>query len=704
METTNINPSITNGRRSLLLVSSWWLLCFATWPSTMCNAESMYIFSVDRFPACFDFHSHLETEIGITLVSTTTNSSFLFFKKNLFYPTIPLIRSTSVLSNRTQLNVSHKESRYFQAIFDDTGVETDVTITPVPGEGHHVSMSLVFTKENPHVVNIFEVFVRLNQASPFFCPHAIISKREFRFDDLAADGQHQSMKINRSPVNQEKHRRKRRSVTTTDVKREFRIYDLAADGLHQSMKINRFPVNHEQHRRKRRSVSISAKTDRTYNIELYVVMDHTLYMLFNKDTDALMARSRDIVNQLDTIFRRHRIRVHLVGVEIWSKGDRIDFTKNSGHVLSRFSRYSALERFAKADHVHFLSGRNNYFEEGVVGKAYHDMMCSITHSAGFTTDSPVHNVKRAALIMAHEMGHSLGMLHDELNCACAESHACIMSAYVPTLTPRFFSSCSLDRLNKYLVSFKSKCMLNKPTETVLHNVINKRCGNNIVDQGEECDCGDPYFCKNPCCNPWTCRYTREGSQCFEGGCCTKDCKLKAPDTVCRNVTNYDGESSCDLTDHCNGLTPDCPNIHKENGISCTSGGICYDGECRSHQYQCEKLWGKGAKRAHVECYKRINRAGRWFGHCGSTSEGKKHFPCSVQNTMCGVLQCTDRPTTYPLIGWRTGYGETTLTAFGYKCQMAQYGVGGRGEQEPCKLRVSLSFYTFDNHQHYNYRD
>ena len=445
---------------------------------------------------------------------------------------------------------------------------------------------------------------------------------------------------------------------------------------------------------KQQTAIAEIKTDRTYNIELYVVMDHTLYMLFNKDTDALMARSRDIVNQVDTIFRRHHLRVHLVGVEIWSKGDRIDFKGDSSSVLQQFNKY-AMEntRFDGADHVHLITGYHP-FDDDVVRLAYVAQMCSLHHSTGFSTDSVHRHIRLTGLIMAHELGHSLGMRHDRGGCSCVDNTGCIMSPSVIYPIARYFSACSIQDLQSRMDSFKSYCIINKPT--VLLN-ISKRCGNNIVDKGEECDCGDPYFCKNPCCNPWTCRYTREGSQCFEGGCCTKDCKLKAADTVCRNTKDADSESdsSCDLPDLCDGQSAICANTYKEDLSMCDDAqGACRKGNCKSHRLQCKLMWGGEATTivAHLQCFQELNQRGNASGNCGPTLVGYK--ACHTNDTFCGKLYCQNMGDfRFPTVGWSRGYKVIRLQVdtVEHQCVLANIDSGRSQPDQSIKQNFLTNF-------------
>ncbi|KAA8583682.1 hypothetical protein FQN60_014890, partial [Etheostoma spectabile] len=86
--------------------------------------------------------------------------------------------------------------------------------------------------------------------------------------------------------------------------------------------------------------------------------------------------------------------------------------------------------------------------------------------------------------------------------------------------PTVFSTCSKKDLAASLEKGVGMCLDNMPEVKVLYG--GQKCGNGYVEEGEECDCGEPEECMNPCCNATTC--TLKGDAvCAHGQCC-EDCR------------------------------------------------------------------------------------------------------------------------------------------------------------------------------------
>jgi hypothetical protein len=117
-----------------------------------------------------------------------------------------------------------------------------------------------------------------------------------------------------------------------------------------------------------------------------------------------------------------------------------------------------------------------------------------------------------------------------------------------------------------------------------------QCGNGIVEEGEECDCGGAQGCgSNACCDPTTCKF-KNGAVCDDGNeeCC-RSCQFAPANTVCRAST---GE--CDPAENCLGTAAACPpDIKAKDKTPCGADKKlkCASGHCTSRDLQCKTLMG-----------------------------------------------------------------------------------------------------------------
>ncbi|XP_063814703.1 disintegrin and metalloproteinase domain-containing protein 8 [Pseudophryne corroboree] len=400
-------------------------------------------------------------------------------------------------------------------------------------------------------------------------------------------------------------------------------------------------------------------------VELFLVVDNTEYLKY-KDIPTLQHRMKEIVNHVDKLYRSLNFRVALIGMEVWTKRDKIVVSPNAGVTLDNFLnwRKKDLLRTKVHDNAQLITGVD--FEGNTVGLATKLAMC--TGDSGAVNQDHSTNPIGAASTLAHEMGHNLGMSHDEdlEGCSCAvsrEKGGCVMSKIVGIVYPKIFSSCSRKDLQTFLSNISPSCLFNVPDSNQLFG--GPVCGNEFVESGEECDCGTPEECTNPCCNATTCRL-KEGAECAQGECC-QQCKIRPVGEMCRKR-----KGECDLPEYCSGNSAQCPeDAFQENGASCASGSsYCYNGDCPSLAQQCKALWGSDAQVAPDTCF-RSNIHGNKHLHCKKTEHGFQG--CRAKDAKCGRIHCI-RGTEFPI----TNNKYMMKLQGGQECKVAEVADEERG--------------------------
>ncbi|ELR05157.1 hypothetical protein VC83_03800 [Pseudogymnoascus destructans] len=215
------------------------------------------------------------------------------------------------------------------------------------------------------------------------------------------------------------------------------------------------------------------------------------------------------------------------------------------------------------------------------------------------------------LVIAHEVGHTFGAVHDCDSTTCADGKTVAAQQCCPlsknscsaggkyVMNPSTgvgitnFSPCSIGNICSAIggQSVKTNCLTsnrNVPT------ITGSQCGNGIVEMGEDCDCGGATGCgDNPCCNPTTCKFkTQNNAVCDPSNedCCLSTCQFATQGTICRAST-----SDCDPQETCSGTAASCPaDTHADEGSSCGASGdglTCASGQCTSRDKQCKTLMG-----------------------------------------------------------------------------------------------------------------
>ncbi|KAM7018754.1 disintegrin and metalloproteinase domain-containing protein 9 isoform 1-T1 [Tautogolabrus adspersus] len=383
-------------------------------------------------------------------------------------------------------------------------------------------------------------------------------------------------------------------------------------------------IHHRQHSRMKRAI-----LHQTHYVELLLVVDNDRFNYMNRNETAVRDEMVHLANFVDSIYIQLNVRVVLVGLEIWTQQNPISTDGGAGEVLSRFTQWREKELITRRRHDSAQLILKKAFG-GTAGMAFVSTVCSRSHGGGINAFTN-NNIPSFASIVAHELGHNLGMNHDDgRSCTCPVS-ACIMNS--GATGSRNFSSCSADDFEKMILLTGGTCLLNVPRPDEAYSA--PYCGNRLVDMGEECDCGSQKECEeDPCCEYKTCKL-KPGAQCAYGECCSK-CQYLPGGTVCRSSTD-----DCDLPEYCNGSSSLCQSdVFIQNGQPCKNQqAYCYNGKCRHYDGQCQAIFGSKAKAAPEICFKDVNSKGDRFGNCGYHNYGYKK--CESRNAQCGKLQCSN---------------------------------------------------------------
>ncbi|XP_075859754.1 disintegrin and metalloproteinase domain-containing protein 21-like [Microcebus murinus] len=258
-----------------------------------------------------------------------------------------------------------------------------------------------------------------------------------------------------------------------------------------------------------------------------------------------------------------------------------------------------------------------------------------------------------AVIVAHKIMRSYGFYYDSPGCGCLRRTFCVMQRH-PGLTDSF-SNCSYVHFQHIAVSGIGRCVFYPHAESLNRSVAEVRCGNSIVEETEECDCGSLKQCYTSQCCQMNCRLTSR-STCHVGECCT-NCSYSAPGTLCRPILNI-----CDLPEYCTGGAASCPtNTYMQDGTPCTEEGYCYQGNCTDRSVHCKEIFGIGAVDGPEPCYG-INIGNIRFGHCSRIYHELGFTACAAQDKMCGRLQCTN-VTHLPRLQEHVSFHQSVISGF-----------------------------------------
>ncbi|XP_029460001.1 disintegrin and metalloproteinase domain-containing protein 9-like isoform X2 [Rhinatrema bivittatum] len=396
----------------------------------------------------------------------------------------------------------------------------------------------------------------------------------------------------------------------------------------------------------RSKCGVTKADEKRYSYEFSHHFDPALYPQMRVESPVAYCIELFIVVDNERMFKPLAVSVRLVGMEIWTTINFIDLNGNPSTILDRFLEWkeTKLVQRVQFDTAILIVQKISGDARGIsrIGT-----ICA-GHNSGILGVFPDDNVEQISSILAHQLGHTVGMYHDKSDCSCG-AEACIMAAEVKPNALKF-SNCSADYFKRLSFFGGTECLKNIPVADSLF--AEKTCGNGVVEDGEECDCGKITQCTNDgCCHPVTCQWMGY-AVCAYGKCCSS-CQFTAAGTPCRKAA-----TDCDLPEYCNGTYMHCqPDVYKQDGTRCNNdNSLCKDGDCYDYNKHCIALFGEGATVAPETCFKLVNTKGDRFGNCGFVEGYRK---CDSKDSMCGRLQCVGIKG-IPVFRNQTSVVQTTL--------------------------------------------
>ncbi|XP_067322311.1 disintegrin and metalloproteinase domain-containing protein 9-like [Anolis sagrei] len=166
-------------------------------------------------------------------------------------------------------------------------------------------------------------------------------------------------------------------------------------------------------------------------LEYYLVVDKSTFAAHKHNETQLVLIILHMMADVHAIYLPIGLHVYLVGLELWTENDRVTVSaKSLAITLDAFYKFASneLQRHVHFDHAGILTAKGH-----PSGLARGDSICRYNH-ASVSAMRTYLNLQNDAENVAHQLGHSLGFLHDDgstnlargCDCNCSKEGSCLM--------------------------------------------------------------------------------------------------------------------------------------------------------------------------------------------------------------------------------------------------------------------------------------
>ncbi|XP_047573002.1 disintegrin and metalloproteinase domain-containing protein 21-like [Lutra lutra] len=384
------------------------------------------------------------------------------------------------------------------------------------------------------------------------------------------------------------------------------------------------------------------------NMKALILSSNSMYTVFNNVSKCAHFLIK-MCNLIDTFLQGIDINYYIGFIMIYNQRDPVPMNRYHVHFSPCVRHYKSAVYGLVIPHSSIV-----VIKDGPTDINYEPVLYGVCSNRNLVM---LGYLGRHLLILSiagtQKVARNLGLYYDVNTCTCQRRSVCIM--HRPASLTDSFSNCSYIHVQHILGRRAGECLFSTKVVYLNKSLTHDRCGNYILDQGEECDCGSFKQCyNNPCCTN-DCTFTID-SKCNTGRCCT-NCTYSPPGTLCRPIQNI-----CDLPEYCHGESLSCPgDFYMQDGTPCTEEGYCYHGNCTDRTVHCQEIFGKNAVKGADACYT-INKRGNRYGHCRRTEEKMKADVCATEDIYCGRLQCGN-VTHLPRLQEHVGFHQSLISGF-----------------------------------------